>query len=154
MKIELKNVKHAAFASEETACFQATVYIDGVKAGEVSNDGKGGCNMYHPWELQKKLDDYAKTLPDVDVSELFSDDKKHTLPNSDDLLIGDLLGDYLEARTLKRHCKKETLFRIKSETYKRGEWRTLKAPFSPAARAHLIKKYGEDLGEILNETIK
>src|SRR3546814_21105562 len=27
MKIELKNVKYAAFASAETNCFQATVYI-------------------------------------------------------------------------------------------------------------------------------
>jgi hypothetical protein len=42
MKITLKNFKHANFASEETYCFEATVYIDGKKAGFANNSGHGG----------------------------------------------------------------------------------------------------------------
>ena len=44
MKIDLKNLKFAEFASQETNCFSATVYIDGVKATTISNDGHGGPN--------------------------------------------------------------------------------------------------------------
>jgi hypothetical protein len=42
MKVELKNVKYSAFASQETHCFEATVYIDGKRVGTVSNEGYGG----------------------------------------------------------------------------------------------------------------
>jgi len=62
MKIELKNVKHSEFASRETDCFQASVYIDGKKAGTVGNDGQGGCNHYNPWKLADILSGNAKTL--------------------------------------------------------------------------------------------
>lgn len=61
--VELKNVKTSKFASEETLCFEASVYINGVKAGSVSNDGRGGCNMWHPWALEKQVEAIAKALP-------------------------------------------------------------------------------------------
>jgi len=48
MKLTLKNVKVAQFASEETTCFEATVYVDGKKFCRVSNAGKGGPNEYDP----------------------------------------------------------------------------------------------------------
>ena len=31
MKIKIKNIKYAAFQSQETHCFEATVYVDGRK---------------------------------------------------------------------------------------------------------------------------
>ena len=48
MKLELKNVKHAAFASQETHCFEATLYVDGKRFATVSNEGHGGCNYEYP----------------------------------------------------------------------------------------------------------
>ncbi len=56
MNITLKNFKHAAFASQETYCFEATVYIDGKKAGTASNDGHGGCTFVHLTEAFRHLD--------------------------------------------------------------------------------------------------
>ncbi len=44
MKIELKNIKHAAFASQETHCYSANLYVDGKKYAHVSNDGHGGAD--------------------------------------------------------------------------------------------------------------
>lgn len=41
-KIELKGLKVAEFASEETTCHEATVWIDGVRFCTVSNQGHGG----------------------------------------------------------------------------------------------------------------
>ena len=46
MKITLKNIKHADFASQETECYSASLYVDGKKIGDVSNDGCGGCDMF------------------------------------------------------------------------------------------------------------
>ncbi|TRD17304.1 hypothetical protein [Palleronia caenipelagi] len=47
MKIELKAIKHSEFASQETNCYQANLYVDGKKIGIVSNDGHGGCDAFH-----------------------------------------------------------------------------------------------------------
>lgn len=41
-RITLKSVKVAQFASEETLCFQASVYLDGKRVAVASNDGRGG----------------------------------------------------------------------------------------------------------------
>ena len=38
----IKKIKVCKWASEETHCYQATLYRDGVPIIEVSNDGHGG----------------------------------------------------------------------------------------------------------------
>ena len=45
MKLELKNIKVAAFASEETHCYEASLWVDGVRVGRVANEGHGGPDM-------------------------------------------------------------------------------------------------------------
>ena len=47
MDIKLKNLKIAKFMSEETTCFQATIYVDGKIAGTAQNDGHGGSTYCH-----------------------------------------------------------------------------------------------------------
>jgi len=42
MKIELKNLKSCAWASQETLAYTASVYVDGKRAGECHNEGRGG----------------------------------------------------------------------------------------------------------------
>jgi len=55
-KLEVKNISHYARGSEETPCYNATVYINGKKAIEVSNDGHGGCDRQHTYpEMQRGL---------------------------------------------------------------------------------------------------
>ena len=48
-KIEMKNISYYARGSEETPCYNATVYINGKKAIEVSNDGHGGSDRQHTY---------------------------------------------------------------------------------------------------------
>lgn len=106
MKIELKNVKYAAFASQETACFEATIWIDGKRAGEVSNEGTGGCNSYYPRALEERIDAYAKTLPPVTAT--FNDSstgKPFVLDQDADLFIGELLEDILLRKEFERMIK-------------------------------------------------
>ena len=49
MKIELKNVKYSDFASHETHCFEASVYIDGKRAGIVSKAARTITTRAHWW---------------------------------------------------------------------------------------------------------
>lgn len=47
MKLELKNIKHHAGMSEETYCYEATLYRDGKRVGRVLNRGTGGADECH-----------------------------------------------------------------------------------------------------------
>ena len=99
MKITLSQIKYAAFASHETACFSATVSIDGLKAGTVENDGHGGSNDYHPHALRDTLDAHGATLPPYVFDASHVDG---TMPVDADIFINSLLDDFLAARDLKR----------------------------------------------------
>lgn len=103
MKIELKNVKYSDFASHETHCFEAVIYIDGKRAGTVENDGRGGCNFYHPHEVEETLKAHAKTFPKVHYRE-------HEFDQDADSIISDLLVQHLQAKDLKRALNKRILF--------------------------------------------
>jgi hypothetical protein len=105
MNIELRNVKYAAFASEETACFSAAVFIDGKRVGEVSNDGHGGCHRYSSFELEDRLDAHAKTLPPIK-----KDWCPEGLQQTADILIDRALDYALMARDLKRCLKDRLVF--------------------------------------------
>ena len=48
MKLEMKNIKHSEWASEETHCYQASLYVDGKPFAIVSNDGQGGSDRDYP----------------------------------------------------------------------------------------------------------
>lgn len=45
--LELKNIKVSEFASQETYCYQASLYLNGRRIATVSNDGHGGCDYQH-----------------------------------------------------------------------------------------------------------
>lgn len=47
MSLELKNIKYSNFASQETHCYEASLYFKGKKVATVSNDGHGGCDHQH-----------------------------------------------------------------------------------------------------------
>jgi hypothetical protein len=109
VKIELRNVKHAEFASQETNCFSATVYIDGQKAGEVSNEGQGGSDHIHPHALRERLDAYASTLPkrtwrDAGI------DQDGEYPQDAESIIADLLETILAERRVKRLMRSRLLY--------------------------------------------
>jgi hypothetical protein len=152
MKIEIKNVKHAAFASQETECFNATIYVDGVKSGNVSNEGNGGPNRYEPHEIEERLSTYAKTLPRIDTSYMFSDGQKHTMECDADILVGNLLNEFLNRKRLKNLCAKKTLFRLTGKDYQEGEYNVIALKFTPEIKAKLVAKYGSSV-TILNETL-
>jgi len=106
MKITLSQIKYAAFASHETACFSATVSIDGLKAGTVENDGHGGSNNYHPHALRDTLDAHGATLPPYVFDPSHADG---TMTVDADIFINMLLDDFLAARDLRRGLSKRMM---------------------------------------------
>lgn len=102
MKIEIKNLKINKRMSEETNCFSATLYLDGVKRGEVYNHGHGGCNIYSDRKAQDELEAYAKSLPEREAFGTM-------LPVSADWLVDDCVEDELMLKDLKSTLKNRVL---------------------------------------------
>lgn len=143
-KVTLKNLKIAQFASEETLCFEATLYVDGTRAAVVSNEGQGGPNRYHPVnakgrELLEKAEAYAKGLPPLQSD-------YGPLDFDLDLLVHDLVERYEETKTLKRWSKTKTVFRLPED--EKGAWRTVNQPYNQRVVDYIRGKYPN--AEIIN----
>ncbi len=147
MKIALKNIKYAVFASEETNCFEASVYIDGKKQGVVTNGGKGGCNFYHPRSLGVMLEVYAETLPPIDT-------QWGAIGASADVLIDDLMTKHLEEKERTRLCKGKTVVRFEGQTYQVGEWTSYRRVYSLDFIATIEKQKGRRVVECLNQQME
>ena len=113
MKIEIKNIKHSEFASEETHCFEATVYVDGKREFIASNDGHGGPDNYHPlkggsgkqvWDRVKEINDIL-SQEQVDVM----GDGKHFISNSLEIVIGDLMNLHLGLKNIKSKLRRRIM---------------------------------------------
>ena len=135
MKLELKNIKHTQWASEETHCYQAALYVDGKPVAIVSNDGHGGCDRDydHPKfkgdyrVTMKAVHDYFKSLP-KEPSEWSEDGFAQQL----EYWCADQVNEFLITRELKRKMKSHVLFQLKSKdgvfqtkyhpTVTKGEW--------------------------------
>lgn len=46
IKLTVKNYKLCEWASEETDCYTASLYLNGKRIGTAKNDGHGGCDFY------------------------------------------------------------------------------------------------------------
>lgn len=104
MQIELKAIQHSAFASQETNCYQANLYVDGKKIGTVSNAGHGGCDDFHgDRDAYAKADEWCcKNLPKwrMNGEDHDTDLEQHC---------GDLLTTWLITRDYKRAIKTKLL---------------------------------------------
>jgi hypothetical protein len=149
MKVELKNLKSYSGLSRETAAFTAALYIDGKRAADLRNDGNGGCNEMHfdDRALEQKFYDYCKSLPPVPSGYEGMGD----LEMNADFFISLLVEKEEQKKYLKTKCRKQTLFTLKGD--KEGEWRTVRAPFSPKVKDFIVGKYGDAVSEIVNETL-
>ena len=118
MKLELKNIEHTAWASEETHCYQASLYVDGKPFALVSNDGRGGCDRdyAHPkfkgdyFDMFRSVEAHFKSLPN-DPSEWNEDGMEQRL----EFWCADQVNDWLSARELRRMMRTQILFQKEGE---------------------------------------
>ena len=146
MKIELRRVTHNERLSEETSCFAADIYIDGVKVGDVKNDGHGGPDHIHPHALAARLEAYAKTLPKIDCSDMYSPEQAVKLSDADrymessaDIVISDLLNAYLAEKRLKRMVKTKLVIVRGGKCYTVGPFKAAGFERDPAVVAKYVK---------------
>lgn len=108
MDITVKNIKIAEFASEETLCFEATVYIDGKRAFTAHNQGHGGCNMYYPIK-NKKTGEFDHTL--LNKAEDWANAQKMEFDFEKlGQIIDQLIEDFQIEKELKKTLKKAALY--------------------------------------------
>ena len=157
MKLELKNIKHTAWASEETHCYQASLYVDGKPVAIVSNDGHGGpdrTGIHGNFSLESHdfvtyrailsaVEAHFKSLPKTNPCDIFPDGMEQTL----EFWCCDQVNDWLSARELKKKLKSHVLFQLK---YKDGVFQT---KFHPTVTngEWVINKQAGQTRRILND---
>jgi len=151
MKLELKNIKHTAWASEETHCYQASLYVDGKPVAVVGNDGQGGCDYEydHPKckadyrATMKAVHDYFKSLPKTDASDIFPEGMGQCL----EFWCADQVNNFLVSRELKKKLKSHVLFQFK---YKDGIYQSKYHP-TVTDGDWVINKQAGETRRILND---
>ena len=127
--ITLKNVKHAEFNSQETECFQATVYKDGKRWCTAENEGHGGCTNFSPLSGNKNKNLYAE-IEDFNGNAEFLETEISGKPfkykNDLESVVGTLLEEWLKLKDLKRILKKAVAYNPEDNNI--YSWKT---PFSP-----------------------
>jgi len=121
MNLEMKAIKFSEWASEETYCYQANVYLDGKPLAMVSNDGHGGCDREYSHNkfkgdyraTMKKVNDYFKSLPNTDVG------KYKNVPEGFEQTFErwchDQVCTYLYRRDMKKALKKNKVVKRKND---------------------------------------
>jgi hypothetical protein len=153
LTVELRNLKYAAFASQETACFEAALYVNGKRAGTVGNDGNGGPNSYSDDVVRERLDSYAATLPPK-VWKFTSGgtERETTIEQGADTLIDRALDTALRTKDLQRALRTSVMFvgtdgKLYGVKPRKGA--TVAALLAPQHRAALVERHG--IATILNE---
>jgi len=111
MKVELKSIKY--MEGREGLSFNANLYVDKKKIGSVRDDGNGG--EVDIWidpskhEQEKKLREWAKSLPDITISDFGG----YTFKSDLEQIVNELFEQHLkkkrEAKML-RQSKKNILY--------------------------------------------
>jgi hypothetical protein len=112
--LELRGIKYAAFASEETFCYSATLYLNGRKIAIVSNDGHGGADREH-WTNGHGGEDratvsahFAAMPPEITDSGL-PDGTTFELQPSLETWCHARVADFLIVRDVRKACKRHVV---------------------------------------------
>lgn len=111
MKIQLKNIKYSEWGSEETACYQANIYLNGKHVGYCSNDGKGGSTSYNripnvDYKIIQAMEEYCKSLPPIQYDSNIRKGGKFTINMTLEHFLDDLLTEHLKAKDDAKLTKK------------------------------------------------
>ena len=111
MKLELRNIKYSSFASQETSCYQAKLYVDGKPFATVGNEGCGGCDYQLTkqdkafYDKLEEINTYLKTFPKVKSPWCDNDEFDVDL----EIWCGEELSKWKCSKTLKRNLNKGSM---------------------------------------------
>jgi len=132
--------------SRDGLCWSCDLYIDGVKAAYVMDGGYGG-DVEFDWyrkDLEQPFIDYVKTLPTYTAYGM-------TLKPNGGTVVSELCDKADAEKQVKKWCKTKTVVKFKKDQNNPDAFTTFKSPFTPMFKAALIKKYGSDIVEFVNE---
>ena len=113
---ELKNIKHSEFASQETHCYQASLYLNGKKVAIVGNDGHGGGD---------RQDFVSKDLEALAEAEIRSmrqaDSERFSFHSALEFTCCDLVNAHLVRKDYKRLIASRVMYTVKG---KKGIYQT------------------------------
>lgn len=156
MQIEIKDFTNRP--GNETDAFSYTLYLDGTKAANVSNDGWGGCNIYHWFEPTLRapfIEQCTAQATPILKSWGFDDAVVTVYVRSGEILdvaLTPIVEAIEEEKKLRKLCKTKVVFRLRDD--EEGSWRGFSADWKSQEqeiRARLKKDFGDLLGEIANE---
>lgn len=138
-----------SFRGHDGNGFNANLLKYGKKIAFVQDMASGGCYDFHfvdGWKCQDAQDfeNYIKSLPEVDTD-------WGKMKQNADMFVAKLVGKFEDDRNVKRWCKTQVVFTVKSD--KLGEYRTLKMLYKGnevKVKEYIENKYGKEY-EILNE---
>jgi len=116
MKITLKNVNYSDFASEETYCFEATVYIDDKRSFRVANSGQGGANRYYSFSSETEMYVYRQ-VEDINKElnkQTITTDSGIDFPNCLDYVISMQMHNWILRKQAKKLLKKVCIVTAKN----------------------------------------
>lgn len=132
-RLQMKNIKHSEFASHETYCYEASVYLDGKAFALVSNDGRGGCDSQYShnnykgenfYQDLRKLEEEFKSLPKTNPCKYFPEGIEQTFEG----WCHEQVMEHLLAKDLKKLLKRCVVAQIKeNDELKVVQWNKPKA---------------------------
>ena len=123
--LEVKNISHYARGSEETPCYNATVYINGKRAIEVSNDGHGGMDRQDTYPnieercLVQQANEWCIKKYGKKTHKYMSNGEEKSFEIEMDLehVCQDALYDWLDKKTLKKDLNAKFLCQEDKELF-------------------------------------
>lgn len=161
-RLTVKSLKSCM--GNEGYAYSATLYLDGKKVGYVRNDGNGGGCLIQFFkkvkgkpvrdvESEKKVLAYVEEQPEIDMGEHPRKPGGKWMMKPDlDWVVSQVCEEALADKERRRWCRTQVCFRIKGDP--EGNWRTIKGKWKTEGREikeYLVKKYGDQIEEILNE---
>ena len=126
MKLELRNIKYRRFASQETPCYEAKLYLNDKPLAFIRNEGTGGSDYQteHPaftradfrksfFDVMRDIDKYFEDQPKIKSKFQFADggDEEYELSVDLELWCHEELNKWQHAKTLKRNLKKGSMIK-------------------------------------------
>ena len=148
MQAQIKNYRECA--GNEGPAFSCSLWIDGVKVAEVRYDGRGGPYMWR-WlhdAANATWAAYVKAQPPMPPLH----EGGEPLAINDDIALEDIFNAERERKQVTRWCKTNVVFRLTTD--EPGVFHKFKGQFTPAVKERLGKQYGDQLLEIMNETLQ
>lgn len=120
-EITIKNLKYSDFASQETHCFEGTVYVNGKRFCLASNDGHGGCDNYWPVPgFKGNLHEEIKKLDQL-IADERADEYEDGIGPDFEWAVCDAVNAALSLKDMKRAMRRHWIYEKKPGD---GLWQT------------------------------